>query len=210
MENKLLILIAIILFAIFIINLINGLLFKKIIDLGSKGNSLLPDEKYFELKSKIESLVTIFSFIVVIAGLLGYSSFMSIQTAVLETVNKTVEKDIKSINIADSVMMQRSKENTVLLDTLKILRNEYFKELTTSAEKMNWDLSSYANEVRRMNEKLGFNNIYATNTLEIPLNKGQKNYKVFFNQIDIPKFNSVPALVIQPKDGSIINFEVHT
>ena len=53
----------------------------------SQGTNVLPDDRYFELKHKIQYLTFAFSLIVIIIGLLGLNTITKIQADVLKNLN---------------------------------------------------------------------------------------------------------------------------
>jgi len=192
MENKLTVLTIIILFLVMLALIWNNISVDKLRKQLAQGTSSLPDEKYFELKFRIQFLMFSFAAIVFVAGLLGLSSITEIQNDVYKELNEITGNHTKRMDTLIDVRVDQAAKQ---IDTA------YFNLLNDS-ETVNATIKNYLTEVKNLNNKVGYNNMFIVNELVIETKKSKQ--KISFKGIGFRNFKTIPAVFIQPKSNSKI------
>jgi hypothetical protein len=198
MEEKFMIIINIALIAIFVFAVWNNILYSKMIKLGTKAKNPLPDEKYFELKYKIQSLITAFSIIVGGIGILGYTSYLNLQNEMMKHFETQLAQQNKNV---DSLIQNRI--NFIMHNVDSVVK-DYIGGYTKVSTQINKNFDYYNSEVSKINTKMNFKGLYITNSLKLPLIKGQKTYRVIYKDFGLPISEKIPTLLLQSKDGSTL------
>lgn len=182
--------------------LIGDLFFlRKIYKNGVKGDQVLVDEKYFELKYNINLLKSISAILIFVVSFLGYSSYKDFKSEITGDLNESTEKQRNEIETL--TMKIDSFKNT--LDTLEILRHNLQENI--SSYDLNMELLN--NKVIRINNTLKYNpRIYVVNDLKYLMSYYDKDspVKVYFKDL-VTSFNEkLPDF----KRAPLINVEGHS
>lgn len=176
-------------------------------------DSQLNDAKYFELKSKSEFIIAIFSVIVAVAGLLGYNTLQGAKNEIKsELINKT-----KSIDSLLTITEDRVQEKDSILAQLE-LKLDIISSLIPLNEKQLNSQRSQLNSLQKVIRDLNTNNkikqsFYIVRNLEIKKSKKPLVKYFKFNNIktnigdNLPKFSKQPIVIPIPE--STADFQVY-
>ncbi len=115
----------------------------KILEAIKNGKKRFPDERYFELKSKIQYIVVIFSLVTFTVGLFGYTTIEKVRFDLTKQLRDSINYDItvrqRIIATYDSVIEDQSKthekfvtqSNKALQEVYKIRNDNYGKPKQT-------------------------------------------------------------------------------
>ncbi len=180
----------------------------KIRKLGSKDKSMIPDEKYFDLKYKIQYLISIFSVILFIGVFLGYNSIQNIETKISNEISESI-LDLKSrIAKSDTLITRHEK-------SLKEFESEQ-KKIQDVLKKSNKDVLSLSDSVNELTKKTFVNpKIYICHFLFDEKNVGNPNGEIFYfkdiptiDKNELPIFKKEPSLFFSAIVMQIEIFEV--
>jgi hypothetical protein len=171
--------------------------------------SEINDQKYWELKFKIESLITTFSVIIAVAGYLGFSTIKDVK----DQVTKEIRPQIDSATLHITAV-----ENTVksLRDSLTKYKNE-FNYLDSGATALQDSLSHTKGgfsklllDIAAISKKNKIQaQVYIVNDLELIIDKPQgdpyyvRNFSALITSTGdkLPTFNKPPLVFAVSKTG---------
>lgn len=164
----------------------------KIRKLGSKDKSMIPDEKYFDLKYKIQYLISIFSVILFIVGFLGYNSLKNIETKISDKMSASIGELDSRIQHSDTLITRHEKS----LNEFEIEQ----KKIQNKLKKSNKDVLSLSDSVNELMKKTFLNpQIYICQFLFDEKKDGDPNGEIFYFK-DIPTIdnNELPLFKKEP------------
>lgn len=193
MTTTILILIGI---ATLIYNVWNTIVLKKFFKTSFRREQI-NDQKYWELKYKIQSLVTIFLVIVGVVGYLGIST--------IDDVKKTVVKEIKpqldSTMMAVDSLRDSLKTYSLLMEDLK----SNSQQVTSSLKISKNDVQSLINTINAINKKNKIQApVYVVNNIRIDtqIDFGDPKATIYFKDLitssgdKLPSFTKPPTVVV--------------
>ncbi|NQV18513.1 MAG: hypothetical protein HQ534_08220 [Armatimonadetes bacterium] len=158
----------------------------KIRKLGSKDKSMIPDEKYFDLKYKIQYLISIFSVILFIVGFLGYNSLKNIETKISDKMSASILDLESRIAHSDTIITRNEK-------SLKEFESEQ-KKIQDKLDRSNTDVSKLSDIVNELKKKTFLNpKIYICHFTFDEKKLGDSNgEKFYFRDISTIDKNELP------------------
>ncbi len=155
--EKLITILIVILIIFTLWNIINVRSFKKIL---SNNENRLADDKYFELKYKIEFLIAAFSGIVIVVGYLGYGSLDNAENE----LKKNMQDSLKVFEISLKEKQDSIEKIGSQLNNFNLIQSVFFKEqskfsktqfdLRTDLSKQENRISTGKNEIDSLDKKI--------------------------------------------------------
>ncbi len=139
--------------------------------LGSKKDSSIQDEKYFDLKYRIQLFAAIFSIIIVGIGFAGYETYSDVKGTLTKGINKKIEN--LDTNIAE--MNTQIVEMDSILDKNKKFIDVFEKEKA----KMQIALFSSEEEFQELTNEIQNNFKIINNDIELLANKNIQNPDIY-------------------------------
>lgn len=209
MEEKIVLIIVFVLISATILLLWNNITLNKILQLGKKNETHLPDDKYFELKYKIQYMSFAATLLIAIISILGYSTFNNIKNDLkndLNNVTKEYNTKMKTTSaIYDSLINLRiDKINKALSDAYDELTkssDDAYRELNAELTSARKEVTGYNEKMKILSEKIGYKRLYVINDFKIP---SLPRIKMTFQNLGFTNLESVPSVFITPKE----DFEV--
>jgi hypothetical protein len=167
------------------------------------------DQKYWELKYKIESLITISSVIIAIAAYLGISTLNDVKDQVTREIKPQVDSITSQIaHLKDSLKkvndtLAKYKSEISFLDSGSKIVKEKLLSSKGGIDKLLLDVA----EISRKNKIQA--QVFIVNNLSINIDNplGGPSYKINFSSLTtstgdkLPVFNKPPLVVCVAKDG---------
>ncbi|MCD8437692.1 hypothetical protein LNI95_08410 [Tenacibaculum dicentrarchi] len=204
------ILLVIIFSAIVILNVWNLISLKQLKKDSTKLDSQLNDPKYYELKSKSEFIVAVFTILVAVGGLLGYKSFESVKKSIKDDllsrmipINSSIDETEKKIIKYDSIFR--------INESMQIIINKDIPKNDLKLKNQDRQLKLIQNTLNELNQNNKIKqSFYLVKSLEIINIKGKLSKKFYFKDLrtnigdKIPKFSKLPFLIPIPENMATI------
>jgi chaperonin cofactor prefoldin len=182
-------------------------------ELKSKRNSeerRLDDSKYFELKFKMEFLITVFSVIVALIGLLGYNTLQNAKSEIKSELNKEFSPiEIRMKNTEKSINDKDSIVKTLESKTFTIANN--LGTFDYKAKKQDYSLTSLENKIADINGKnIIKQNYYIVNSIKYKYHEADTTLKKFYFAVlktnlgdKLPMFETPPLIIPIPESNAM-------
>lgn len=216
------IIITVIIFAILIVSIVNVLtLFQMKKTSKDKTSSDIPQERYFELKYRIQTFITIASIVIIVTGLLGVKTYSDLKTEISAPLNDTINNLRSRVEIINNDIGDYINK----IDYYDSVFNKYTADLEAtnkSKEDVTKNIEHLTSQVGELDANISgitnfssLKNIYIVDSVFIDLQqrtrKGIK--KRYFSQLQtidgksLPKFNTPPIILNNVSTyGNIIRF----
>lgn len=181
----------------------------------NRSNQVISDERYFELKYKLEYITTITVVVVGVGAFFGYQWFDGIKK---DAEKNLVEKTTLFESKYDSIKCKLKQTDDSLRKYQKMMAgNEYYfkkfqvsqKNISDSINRSAKELFSISKRIKIINEKnIIKSDFYIVDNLQINLKyDADYRYKFYYKDLvtitgdKLPVFNKTPFLSINPENG---------
>ncbi len=193
----------IILFALLVVSAWNGYTLLQIKKIHKEGEKTTPEERYYELKFKIQFLVAMFTVFAAIVGLYGYNTLEDVKQKLTNELNDSIDS-----------LKQRLETTATILNTkdsiVRILEND-LAALSENVPKLKKGFNQIEFLERRIQTINGKNilkqNYYIVTSLSFATNDLTKPVKIYFKDLatnlgdKLPSFTRPPLIITVPDES---------
>jgi hypothetical protein len=203
------IIVGIIIISVF--ELTNTILLSRLKRQAKRSISSLNDERYFELKSKIQFVIVTGSIFLLLMGFLGFDSITSSKNAIA-TELKEVRSDLAN---TDSLLLIKKKEISDLGDSLRIIISDY-KTMMTTVSSYNNKISEFEQSVSKVQDALHKNPRFYIVNATATTDDLEKRWRtvppgdpvtLYFNGLNTTQGKKLPIFT-KPPDVFILNSDI--
>jgi len=166
-------------------------------------------ERYFELKFRLQTFITIASIVIIVTGLLGIKTIDDLREGISEPLEKTLDtlkNEVNGINeILDYYKIEISNYNKDLSanksDLKSIQKTE--KSVSDGINQLSEEVEKIKSNINNLTDFVSLKNIYIIDSLKIR-DEGKNRDTTFFQDLKtidgkgLPDFNKPPAVIINP------------
>jgi len=202
MEDKLLLILIFILIATALLLLWNNITNDRIMKRLKNSEQANSDEKYFELKAKIQYLNFAGVLLIAFIGALGYNSFTTVEANMLQELDKKAASQTeRTDSLINNIIVETNNE----INRVHKLMVSNLESASKSLEESREEVSDYNNQMKNLYSKIGYNQLNVIDQFKIT-NFKNKVLVIPYKNFGFDSFNKVPTLFINP----IGNFDVKT
>ncbi|HEX2866992.1 MAG TPA: hypothetical protein VHO03_08105 [Ignavibacteriales bacterium] len=210
MEDKIILIILFSLTASILVVLWNTLSIERLRKTLKEGKNLDPDEKYFELKYKIQYMGFAGTLILAFVGALGYSNFKDIKTDLKKNLDEMTDiynKKMLSqanyyLNQTDTLLRVRidntNKAFSDSYDSLNKDLNDSYNELNSEVVSARKEVAGYNEKMKMLNERIGYNKLYVIDEYKLT-NLQLYNKVIPFKNLGFNNLKTIPTVFVSPK-----------
>lgn len=193
-EDKLILILIFVGAIIGILLLWNNISYERIIKRLKKSEQQSPDEKYFELKYKIQYLVFAGLLLVAFLGALGFDSFKTVEKSMQSDLDKKANIQTERVDSLINVRIDQTNEeiNRVYNSMVQNLENA-----SSQLENAREEVDDYNNQMRRLNSKIGYNRLNVIDQFKVS-DYRSKILVIPYSNFGFEKFDNVPTVFVNP------------
>ena len=193
----------IILFALLVVSAWNGYTLLQIKKMNKEGEKTSADERYYELKFKIQFLVAMFTFLAAIAGLYGYNTLEDVKQKLTTELNDSIDS-----------LKQRLRATTTNLNSKDSIVKNLENDLGTLSENVPrlkkgfGQIEFLERKIQTINGKnILKQNYYIVTSLSFTTNDLSKPAKIYFKDLTtnlgdkLPSFTRPPLIITVPDES---------
>jgi hypothetical protein len=164
-----------------------------------QGFNNLKDERYFELKYRIDLITAVFSIAVFFAVFLGYNS--------VQDVKKNIETDMRTSLDSVSKDLDKSRSDAEEIRGVEEKSRSSFDEITLSLDDKKKQLDKLEKQIRAINSKNILKQNYYVVNYRDNSDREKSTFKIFFKDLKpmsvdrLPKFRTTPAVIVSASEG---------